>query len=200
MPKLWNQTIETHRREVQDAIMDATVELVGAQGLASVTMSRIAEQAGIGRATLYKYFPDAEAILLAWHERHVMGHLAHLAELRDGPGSVDERLEAVLHAYARISYYRGQHGAPELSALLHRDAQVVRAQEQLRELFRDLLGEAAGVGRVRADSAPDELAAYCLHALSAASSFSSENAVTRLVAVTLAGLRPSPTERDSRPH
>lgn len=34
-----------------------------------MTMSRIAEEIGIGRATLYKYFPDVEAILLAWHER-----------------------------------------------------------------------------------------------------------------------------------
>ena len=39
-------------------------------------MSQIAEQTGIGRATLYKYFPDVEAILLAWHERQVTGHLA----------------------------------------------------------------------------------------------------------------------------
>jgi hypothetical protein len=26
--------------------------------------------AGIGRATLYKYSPDIESVLLAWHEGH----------------------------------------------------------------------------------------------------------------------------------
>src|SRR5687767_2901383 len=67
MPKLWNETIETHRRDVRDAILDATSSLVAEGGLRSVTMSLIAEKADIGRATLYKYFPDIEAILKSWH-------------------------------------------------------------------------------------------------------------------------------------
>src|SRR6266849_6773540 len=71
MPKLWTETIEAHRREVRDAILDTTAALVADQGLRSVTMSHIAEETGIGRATLYKYFSGVEAILLAWHERQV---------------------------------------------------------------------------------------------------------------------------------
>jgi len=71
VPKLWNETIEEHRREVREAILDTTVALVAEHGLLSVTMSQIAEETGIGRATLYKYFPDVEAILLAWHERQI---------------------------------------------------------------------------------------------------------------------------------
>jgi hypothetical protein len=43
---------------------------------------------------------------------------------------------------------------------------------------------------VRNDVPPDELAAYCLHALNAARSLPSKAAVRRLVTVTLAGLRP----------
>ncbi len=37
---------------------------------------------------------------------------------------------------------------------------------------------------------PDELATYCLHALSAAGDLTSRTAVRRLVRVTLDGLRP----------
>jgi AcrR family transcriptional regulator len=188
MPRLWNQTIEAHRRAVRDAILDATWTLVAEHGLTSVRMSHIAEETGIGRATLYKYFPDVEAILLAWHERHVAGHLRRLAELRDRAGDPGERLEAVLEAYALISHRRGRHGA-ELLALLHRDEHAVRAEEQLVDLFRDLLSEAAATGGVRGDVAPDDLAVYCLHALSAAGSLPAEAAVRRLVAVTLDGLR-----------
>lgn len=44
-------------------------------------------------------------------------------------------------------------------------------------------------GDVRDDVAPDELANYCLHALTAASSLPSKAAVRRLVAVTVAGLQ-----------
>ena len=189
MPKLWNETIEAHRRAVRDAILETTWTLVAEHGLLSVTMSRIAEETGIGRATLYKYFPDVEAILLAWHERHVIGHLEHLAELRDQAGDAGERIEAVLEAYALISHRREHHGT-ELAALVHRDEHVVRAQQQLIDMFRDLLIEAAETGEVRDDVAPDELARYCLHALAAAGSMPSEAAVHRLATVTLAGLRP----------
>ena len=181
--------IEAHRRAVRDAILDTTWALVAEHGLLSVTMSRVAEEVGIGRATLYKYFPDVEAILLAWHERHVAGHLEHLAELRDRAGGASERLEAVLEAYALISYHRGLHGT-ELVAFLHRGEHTARAQQQLIDVIRDLLTEAAETGDVRDDVAPGELASYCLHALTAASSLPSEARARRLVAVTLAGLRP----------
>jgi AcrR family transcriptional regulator len=189
MPKLWNDTIEAHRHAVRGAILDTAWVLVTEQGLTSVTMSEIAEKAGIGRATLYKYYPDVEAILIAWHERHVAGHLEHLAELRDQAGDAGERLEAVLEAYALICHHR-EHDAPELGALLHRGEPVVRAQRQLIDLFRDLLIEVAETGDLRDDVAPDELASYCLHALTAAGSLPSKAAVHRLVTVTLAGLRP----------
>ncbi len=187
MPKLWNETIEAHRRAVHDAILDATAGLVAGHGLLSVTMSRIAEKSGIGRATLYKYFSDVEAILFAWHERQVTGHLAHLTAIRDQAGGAGERLEAVLGAYALISH---EHHGAELVARLHRGEHVARAQRQLGDLVRDLLTEGAEIGEFRDDVAPDELATYCLHALAAASSLPSKAAVGRLVTVTLAGLRP----------
>src|SRR5918997_2762564 len=106
MPKLWTETIEAHRRAVRDAILETTAALVAAHGLRSVTMSQIAEQTGIGRATLYKYFPDVAAIVLAWHERQITGHLDYLAEVQDRAGDAGERLEAVLEAYALLSHER----------------------------------------------------------------------------------------------
>ncbi|PZR63929.1 MAG: TetR/AcrR family transcriptional regulator [Chloroflexi bacterium] len=190
MPKLWTETIEAHRHAVRDATLDTAAELVAEHGLRSVTMSQIAEETGIGRATLYKYFPDVEAILLAWHERQISGHLAHLAQVRDQAGDAGERLEAVLEAYALISHESRGHHDTELAAFLHRDEQVGRAQHQLRDMIRHLLREAAEAGVLRGDIAPDELAGYCLHALGAASSLPSKAAVRRLVAVTLAGLQP----------
>jgi AcrR family transcriptional regulator len=189
VPKLWNETIETHRRAVHEAILDATWALVSEHGLGSVTMTRIAERTGIGRATLYGYFPDVPAILLAWHDRHVTGHLAHLTRLREQDGDAGQRLESVLEAYALIAYQRGHHSL-ELASLLHRGEYIAGAQQQLVGLIRDLLAEVGQAGGLRDDVAPGELASYCLHALNAAGSLPSEAAVRRLVTVTLAGLRP----------
>jgi AcrR family transcriptional regulator len=191
VPKLWTETIQEHRREVRGAILDTTAALVMQHGLRSVTMSQIAEETGIGRATLYKYFPDVETILFAWHERQITGHLGYLAEVRDQAGEPGQRLEAVLEAYALIAHESHGHPDAELEALLHRGEQVPRARQQLRRMIRDLLAEGAETGDLRDDVRPDELASYCLHALTAASTLPSRAAVRRLVAVILAGLRPS---------
>jgi AcrR family transcriptional regulator len=191
VPRLWNETIASHRKDVRDAILDTTAALAAEQGLLSVTMSQIAERTGIGRATLYKYFSDVESILLAWHERQITNHLQYLAQARDQTSDEGDRLEAVLQAYAVISHESRRHHDTELAAFLHRDQQVAQAQQQVRDMIRDLLTAAARSGMVRDDVPPHELATYCLHALTAASSLPSNAAVRRLVIVTLAGLRPS---------
>jgi AcrR family transcriptional regulator len=189
VPRLWDETIEAHRRAVRDATLDTTAALVAEHGLASVTMSQIAEQTGIGRATLYKYFPDVEAILLAWHQRQVAEHLGQLAEVRDRARHAGERLKAVLEAYALIVH---EHHGGDLAALLHRGPHVARAHQQLRDFVRDLLREGAASGEVRDDVAPEELASYCLHAVAAARGLPSKAAVQRLVTVILDGLQPPP--------
>jgi AcrR family transcriptional regulator len=190
VPKLWNQTIEAHRREVRDAILDTTAALVSANGLRAVTMSQIAEQTGIGRATLYKYFPDVDTILRTWHEREISRHLAQLAEVRDHAGEGGHRLEAVLEAYALIAHQTRRHSDPEVVTFLHQDDHLVEAQQHLYDLVKQLIADGAKRGEVREDVAPDELATYSLHALAAATSLPSETAVRRLAKVTLAGLRP----------
>lgn len=187
MPRLWTETIEGHRRAVRDATLDAAAALVAERGLASVTMSEIAERTGIGRATLYKYFPDVEAVLTAWHERQVAGHLEHLTQARDSAGSAGDRLEAALLAYVTFSRL---HDGSELTASLHRGPHVAAAHALLRDFLRDLLAEGAAAGELRDDVPPDELAEFTLSALSAAGSLPSDAAVRRLVTVTLAALRP----------
>jgi AcrR family transcriptional regulator len=190
VPKLWTETVDEHRRAVRDAIVTTTAELVENEGLRGVTMSAIAEATGIGRATLYKYFADVDAILLAWHQQQIARHLEHLAQVRDRPAEPVARLQAVLEAYAVLSRQSRGHHDIELAAFLHRDDQVVAAQQQVRDMIRDLISDAAKAGELRDDVAPAELASYCVHALTAAASLSSWAAVRRLVTVTLAGLRP----------
>jgi AcrR family transcriptional regulator len=188
VPKLWTETVETHRREVREAILDATGELVLGRGLLAVTMSDVAEATGIGRATLYKYFPDVEAILNAWHQRQVEAHLAQLADIRDGVGDAATRLQAVLRSYALICRKRRRHGGDELAAVLHRSPQARKLQRQLLDLISGLVAEAAEAGVVRRDLSADEMADYCIHALAAAGDSSSSAALDRLVDVVWAGM------------
>ncbi|MEH0938523.1 TetR/AcrR family transcriptional regulator [Micromonospora psammae] len=194
MPKLWTDTVVAHRAAVRDATLDAAAALVAEHGLTGVTMSGIAEATGIGRATLYKYFPDVEAILRAWHERHVQRHLEHLTAIRDTADGSDPatRLAAVLTAYAGMAHHRpgGEHDG-HLAVMLHRGDHVSDAHQHLHALIRDLITDAARAGQVRGDVPAGELAAYCQHALGAAT-ISTGSAAERLVTVVLDGLRPRP--------
>jgi AcrR family transcriptional regulator len=190
VPKLWNETIDAHRAAVRRAVLETTAALMAEHGLTSVTMSRIAKDSRIGRATLYKYFPDLESILLAWHEQQISHHLDHLAEVRDRAEGAGARLEAVLREFALVSRRSRRHQDGEMAALLHRDRQVSQARQRLHRMVEDLLADGARSGDVRDDIAPGELASYCLHALAAAGDLASEAAVHRLVTVTLTGVRP----------
>jgi AcrR family transcriptional regulator len=186
VPKLWDDTIEAHRRAVREATLNTTAALVAADGLTSVTMSRIAKETGIGRATLYKYFPDVDAILVAWHERHVHRHLEDLVAVRDSVGDTGKKLEAVLTAYALITH---EQPGTELAASLHRTDHAERAQKHLQTFLGDLIAAGVRTGDLRDDVPVEELTSFVVHALSTASTSPSKEAVHRLVDLTLDGLR-----------
>jgi hypothetical protein len=54
-----------------------------------------------------------------------------------------------------------------------------------------LLREAATEGSAKADGTPEELAAFCLHAMGAAGALASDDATRRLAAMALDGVRRS---------
>ncbi len=96
----------------------------------------------------------------------------------------------MLEAYAFLSRHARGHQDAGFAELLHRDDRMGRAQRQVHDMIRDLVTAAAKAGEVRDDVPPDELATYCVHALTGAGTQHSKAAVRRLVTVTLAGLRP----------
>ncbi|WP_308030980.1 TetR/AcrR family transcriptional regulator [Streptomyces sp. CoH27] len=107
-------------------------------------MSHIAKEPGIGRATLYTYFPDVQSILIAWHEHHIAAHRARLAQAREHADGPAEQREAVLCEYAHIAHERRDDG--EIAALGHRDQHVVQVQRPLHGPVRDVITEAGHGG------------------------------------------------------
>ncbi|MCA1672854.1 MAG: TetR/AcrR family transcriptional regulator [Actinobacteria bacterium] len=162
--------METHRRQVHDAILDATAELIAEQGPLSVAMSAIAERAGVGRATLYKYFPDIESILVAWHARAFADHLDHLKALSEAPAVTLDDLTHFVHARRR--HHPHHKGGDGLRTLAHALADTPGApgaaieREILAALTR-LLRRLVQLKQVRADHDPELLARWLLHAVHA---------------------------------
>ena len=93
----------------------------------------------------------------------------------------------MLLAYAAAA---SRHHGGGVADLLHQGEHGRQAQEHLRRLVADLIVQAPRESGFRDGVGPLELAAYCLHAVTAAGAFGPRpEAADRLVEVTLAGLR-----------
>ncbi|KQM82388.1 TetR/AcrR family transcriptional regulator [Agromyces sp. Leaf222] len=189
MPKLWSATIQEHRSAVLDAILDATGHLVHRHGMTSLTMTALAEEAGVGRATLYKYVPDTAAAIAAWQQREMGRHLSRLREIA-AQSPTEVRLENMLEAYARLRYHRHGAGAGED---LHSPIRLAPAESELRELFAAVIATEVEARRARADVPPDQLAAYVVAAIGAVGNVPDMVAARRIVALVTNTVRDTST-------
>lgn len=198
MPKLWNETVQEHRNSVREAVLDAVVDLVASGGVPAVSMTKAAEGAGISRVTLYKYFPDVEALLAAWHERQVEQHLGHLHHVRAHLGGGHERspvdaVREVLEAYALMLQ---ETPMAETAGFLHSGSHVSHAREHLQDFLSAMIDDAKlpasknpGPSPVlRSDMASGDLASFALHAVNAAAAAPTPESARALVGVIVDGM------------
>lgn len=80
-----------------DAVLEATARILRQHGIAALNTNRIAERAGVSVGTLYGYFPDKAAILVALARRIMADdRAALLAAIADDPAG--EPLRSLLRA------------------------------------------------------------------------------------------------------
>ncbi len=110
---------ETRRR-----ITEAAVDLHGSLGPARTTISAVAKRAGVQRATVYRHFPDEEALFGAcsahWRAQHPLPDLAEWAAVEEP----EERLRVGLSAL--YAWYERGEGMLERTT---RDAALVPAMQ-----------------------------------------------------------------------
>ena len=124
MVKRAHQVDETRRR-----IVAATVDLHGTVGPANTTVSAIAETAGVTRVTVYRHFPDEDALFAActshWAAQQRMPDVAGWREIL----TPEDRAKAAL-----ADLYRFFREAEPMLTLTNRDREVlpsfVRARNQ----------------------------------------------------------------------
>ncbi len=62
------KTSKSQQEQTRRTLIRTAVDLITEKGYDAATMKQIAREAGIGDATIYKYFPSKEKILLAYYE------------------------------------------------------------------------------------------------------------------------------------
>ncbi len=155
VPAAWNDTVADHRDRQRQLILDTTMQLVADHGLSDVTMAHVAKQAGIGRATLYKYFPGVEEIVAEHVLQTVRAHHRVLQEAIDG---VDDPVDAIRACLVILLEYFDSEGHRNASASVNPEQFSPEVGREVREAFArmhglltDLVVDAQRVGRLRDD-------------------------------------------------
>lgn len=85
-----------------DRIIHATLAAIGRDGLGSVTMSQVADAAGVARQTLYNHYGDIDAIVATAIGRHNDESIALLESALQVAGSPVERIEQMVRHYVMV--------------------------------------------------------------------------------------------------
>ena len=94
---------------LEDRILDAALALVGRWGVAKTSLSDIAREAGCGRATLYRVFPQGKAHLFqSLGQRELARFVDRLSTRLDSAASLEDALVAAVNESA--SFVTGHEG------------------------------------------------------------------------------------------
>lgn len=135
------------------ALVDATAEAIARWGLAGTTLERVAEAAGMSRATIYRRAVTREQLVAALTDRAAATFQAAMWPALTGPGSAADRLRAAL---AALCHTADQH-LDLLAGLFlahgevfHRPGPGALTLDVFAEPFERLLRDGATDGTLRA--------------------------------------------------
>jgi AcrR family transcriptional regulator len=147
--------------DIGDRILDAAASCVLAYGVERVTLAEIARRAGVSRPTIYRRWPDTQALLAALLTARIVGVLRDVPTEGVGREALVQRIvgvaERLRHDELVMSVF---HSAPEL-AMVYIAERLGTSQQILIDAVASELRVAQRDGSVRAGD-PRQLAAMCL--------------------------------------
>ena len=93
MPRITGANIAEHVAEQEVAIFDTATRLFAAHGVNEVSMGAIAEEVGLARPSLYRYFPTKGAIVFRWFGQAMAPLIADSTRIAATDRSAAERLD-----------------------------------------------------------------------------------------------------------
>ncbi|HNE90121.1 MAG TPA: TetR/AcrR family transcriptional regulator, partial [Actinomycetota bacterium] len=147
--------------EVSNRLLDSAATLIVKGGPSALTVSAIADGAGVSRMTVYRKFPDKHAILAALFNREFGAIVAQTSTI-EAPTQRDRIVEAIAGSVTGINEH------PLMQAVLRHEPEELTewitgrlggTQRMARTVLRDLIvqGQAGtGDGSIRAGN-PDQM-------------------------------------------
>jgi AcrR family transcriptional regulator len=177
----------------RDRILDVARDALATSGEAS--MNSIARKAGVGPGTLYRHFPNREALVLAVY-RHDVQQLVDLA-----PVLLDEHppLEALRLWFDRLAYYgKIKHGLADVLHAATTDGLAGETYGPVLGAITLLLRACEEVGSIRPGLDPDDVLLLVGFLWRIDPSGGWEGRASRLLDLVMDGLRAQPASGLSR--
>ncbi|MFD2208025.1 TetR/AcrR family transcriptional regulator [Kiloniella antarctica] len=135
------------KQENRSKLIAVAVDLFSEQGFHNVSMKQISKAAGMGDSTVYKYFPNKDKFLLAYHEMV----LFRIMELVDGTDdftdfSLEEKLQFFVYNYLDQLLENREFVAESIEILRESPAFLMQrefpASKELKNKLSQILNEA----------------------------------------------------------
>lgn len=169
MPRVQARTVAEHRRNLLERLYRAFESLLRERGYDALALADIAREAGMARTAIYHYFPDKEALLVAY-TAHEMDEF--FSDLRAELSQLDDPLERLAaFVRARVTYVATHHLPADagLRSVLSADGEqaIYQHAAALADTLTSILDEAASEGKLPRTVADDHdtirLVLACIH-------------------------------------
>jgi AcrR family transcriptional regulator len=169
-------------------ILVAAAEVFGERGL-HVTLDAVAERAGVGVGTVYRRFPDKEALIDALFEERI----DEVRAIADAACAMPDAWDAIVFFFEKAIAMHGDDRALKelVFSTAHGQDRVARARARIAPVVTRLVERAQASGQLRADVAVTDVPMIQLM-LTAVIEYAGEQSPDlwrRYLAVVLDGLR-----------
>ena len=140
-------------KATESAIIEATARLLEQGRLEALTTNKIAEYAGVSIGSLYQYFPNKEAILVALIRQERSLLFADVAVIAQSTEDPDQKIKALLDAGLKHQFSR-----PQLALQLEYVEQTLDIGQEAQDLSMQLASTISDIVKMRSPHADDHTA------------------------------------------
>ena len=183
----WQEQLADARIGLRHAIQEAAVRLVAELGMPNVSMSSVAEKAGVSRQTLYNHYPDLESIVLD----------AARTEIELAGGIISDVVESAPDAATALGIYvRGTLSSPTRNEIVisgagmspENETEIFEMLEPIHQNLRTILEKGRQDGSFRDDLVPEDVSEVLFHMIGSGRRLIHMGRDPEQVAETIAGL------------
>ncbi len=128
------------KQRTRRKLIEAAVELIVEEGHQKATMKKIAKAAGVGPATIYKYFPSKEKLIVGFYVQKARDAIEDLDEIGDfGEYNLKEKLQILLESYLEHLLTDREFVLKSLDIILHSSSLAYQDTTPIKKEFKAII-------------------------------------------------------------